>query len=202
MLDTIFSLIVLFLSISIHELSHAIAAFRLGDPTAKLEGRISLNPVRHIDPFGTILVPLFLWIASFGQGPIFGWAKPVPVNPFLLRDQKFGMLKVSLAGPLSNLLIGIFFAIFCRLLPKGSGLFPFFYLISIYNFILAFFNLLPIPPLDGFHVFQRILPQIFKTLFLQYGFLILILVLFLGLNFIFFFAHFLFDLISGSKTIF
>ena len=94
MSTTIFTLIILFFSIVIHEIAHGSAALYLGDPTAKNEGRLSLNPLKHVDFFGTILLPLILLLATAGRGPIFGWAKPVPINPFNFRDQKWGILKV------------------------------------------------------------------------------------------------------------
>ena len=102
MVITIFTLIILFLSVIIHELAHGSVALKLGDTTAKVAGRLTLNPLKHIDPFGTILFPLLLLIATAGQGPIFGWAKPVPINPFNFKDQKWGTLQVSLAGPATN----------------------------------------------------------------------------------------------------
>src|SRR6185436_493979 len=92
----IFSLAVLLLSVIIHELAHGYVAYSLGDPTAKYAGRLTLNPLKHLDLFGSIILPALLLIATRGQGPIFGWAKPVPVNPYNLRDQKWGSLKVAL----------------------------------------------------------------------------------------------------------
>src|SRR3989338_2445763 len=101
---TIFTLLVLLFSLVIHEVSHGWVALLLGDSTAKDEGRLSLNPLKHLDPLGSVLVPLILYITTLGQGPLFGWAKPVPINPYNFRDQKWGTLKVALAGPLSNFL--------------------------------------------------------------------------------------------------
>ena len=198
MFETIFILIVLFFSIVIHEIAHGSCALFLGDDTAKREGRITLNPIAHIDPIGTILLPLTLLILTFGQGPILGWAKPVPINPLNFRDRKWGIIKVSLAGPLTNLSIAILFS-----LLAGFSFFhsiaDFFEIISVYNFAWAFFNLLPFPPLDGFHISFQILPERFfylKFFLFQYGLLILLLVIFFGLSPIFSFSHFLFNLIS------
>jgi Zn-dependent protease len=188
-----FSLIVLFLSISIHELSHGSMAFLLGDPTAKEEGRLTLNPLKHIDFLGTIFVPLFLVI--MGSPVVFGWAKPVPVNPFYFKNPKSDMAKVALAGPFSNYLIAIFFAILCRFFTN-----PYFYLISIYNFLLGTFNLFPIPPLDG-SWFLNLLPQKFsyiRNFIFQWGTLILILFLFFGLNVVYQISNFLFKFFSGT----
>jgi len=138
----------------IHEVSHGIVALWLGDPTAKYMGRLTLNPAKHIDPVGSILVPL---ISKLTLGFAFGWAKPVPYNPYNLRDQRFAPAIVGLAGPVSNILIALTFGFFLRIflitgaVPlSGEGfLFSFFYYAIIINLILAVFNLLPIPPLDG-----------------------------------------------------
>jgi Zn-dependent protease len=190
---TLFSLIALFLSISLHEFSHGAMAYFLGDPTAKEEGRLTLNPLKHIDPFGTILLPLFLTLANFPV--VFGWAKPVPVNPFYFKNPKSDMAKVALAGPLSNYFVAILFAIFY----KFFGLY-YFYLISIYNFLLGTFNLFPIPPLDG-SWFLNLLPEKFsnlKNFIFQWGTLILILFLFFGLNIVYQISIFLFKFFSGT----
>jgi len=188
-----FSLIVLFLSISIHELSHGSVAFLLGDPTAKEEGRLTLNPIKHIDILGTIFVPLFLVLS--GSPVVFGWAKPVPVNPFYFKHPKSDMVKVALAGPFSNYLIAIFFAILTKFFNSS-----YFYLISLYNFLLGTFNLFPIPPLDG-SWFLNLLPERFSSIrnfIFQWGTLILILFLFFGLNIVYSISEFLFKFFSGS----
>lgn len=197
MFEQIFILLVVLFSIVIHEISHGFAALSLGDPTAKFEGRLTLNPAKHIDPFGTILFPLFLFVFTMGQGPIFGWAKPVPVNPFNLRDRKYGMLKVSIAGPLSNLILAIIFALLLRIDFFKYLSFP-FATISIYNFILAFFNLLPVPPLDGSYVFSTFFQHSKLNFILwQFGPFVLILIVVFGINIIFVFSKFLFSLLSG-----
>ena len=198
MFETIFILIVLYFSIVIHEIAHGSCALLLGDDTAKREGRLTLNPIAHIDPIGTIFLPLILLILTFGQGPIFGWAKPVPVNPLNFRDKKWGIVKVSLAGPATNLLIAILFS-FLAGFNFPRAMINFFEIISIYNFSWAFFNLLPLPPLDGFHILYQILPERFfslKFFLLQYGFLILLFIIFFGLAPIFSFSQSLFNLIS------
>ena len=200
MFEAIFILIVLFFSIVIHEIAHGSCALFLGDDTAKREGRLTLNPIAHIDPIGTILLPLTLLIFTFGQGPIFGWAKPVPINPLNFRDRKWGIIKVSLAGPLTNLSMAILFSLMAGL-GLSQTIISFFKIIAIYNFAWAFFNLLPLPPLDGFHILYQILPERFfqiKFFLLQYGFFILLIVIFFGLSSIFSLSHFLFNLISGS----
>src|SRR5574343_425811 len=114
---TIFSLIVLLFSVIIHELAHGYVASSLGDPTAKYEGRLTLNPLKHLDPFGSIILPLLLFIA--GSPVLFGWAKPVPVNPYNFRDKKWGEIKVSIAGPLSNISLAIVFGLILRFLPAS-----------------------------------------------------------------------------------
>jgi Zn-dependent protease len=198
MFEAIFILIVLYFSVVIHEIAHGSCALLLGDDTAKREGRLTLNPIAHIDPIGTIFLPLILLILTFGQGPIFGWAKPVPVNPLNFRDKKWGIVKVSLAGPATNLLIAIFFSFLARFnFPRAT--IEFFEIISIYNFSWAFFNLLPFPPLDGFHILYQILPNRFsflKFFLLQYGFLILLFIIFFGLAPIFSLSQIFFNLIS------
>jgi len=196
MFETIFILIVLYFSIVIHEIAHGSCALILGDDTAKREGRLTLNPMAHIDPIGTILLPLALFILDL---PVFGWARPVPVNPYNFKDRKKGIILVSLAGPLTNLLIAIFFSLLAGFnFPRAT--IEFFEIISVYNFSWAFFNLLPFPPLDGFHILYQILPEGFfqiKFFLLQYGFLILLVLIFFGLNPIFSFSEFLFNLISN-----
>jgi Zn-dependent protease len=199
MFETIFILIVLFFSIVIHEIAHGSCALLLGDDTAKREGRLTLNPIAHLDPIGTIFLPLILLILTFGRGPIFGWAKPVPIDPLNFRDKKWGIVKVSLSGPLTNFSIALLFSFLAGFnFPRST--IEFFQIISVYNFAWSFFNLLPFPPLDGFHILYQILPQKFlpiKILLLNYGFFILIFIIFFGLDPIFSFSQFLFSLISN-----
>src|SRR3989338_2951574 len=106
---TIFSLIVLLFSVIIHELAHGYVAHSLGDPTAKYQGRLTLNPLPHLDPFGSVILPLLLFIS--GSPVLIGWAKPVPINPYNFTDQKWGTLKVSLAGPATNITLAVFFGL-------------------------------------------------------------------------------------------
>jgi Zn-dependent protease len=163
---TIFSIIILIFSVIIHEVSHGLMADRLGDPTARLQGRLTLNPLKHIDPIGTILVPLITYFAGF----TFGWAKPVPYNPYNLKNQRSGEFLIAAAGPGSNLCIALFFGIIIRLIATfaspaliASASFGSFLSIASYvviiNIILAVFNLVPLPPLDGSKLLFAILPD-------------------------------------------
>jgi len=200
---TIFSLLVLLFSVIVHELAHGSVAYSLGDPTAKYENRLTLNPLRHIDFFGSILLPLMLFIITAGQGPIFGWAKPVPINPYNFKDQKWGSLKVALAGPAVNLFIGLVFGLAIRFLhlPLDLPFTQFLSIIVLYNFLLALFNLIPIPPLDGSWILLSLMPVQFAKVeqFLkQYGiFLLLFLILFNGLWWLNALVGFLFQLVVG-----
>lgn len=152
----------------IHEISHGLVALFFGDDTAKTEGRISLNILRHIDPIGTIIVPLSLlaFYLITGAGFFFGWAKPVPVNIYKLGNPERDYALVSLAGPSSNILLALFFASMLSLskifLADIITLFPYIFFICLIgikiNIILAMFNLLPIPPLDGSHALSYLLP--------------------------------------------
>jgi len=183
---TIFSLIVLLFSVVIHELAHGSVAYSLGDPTAKYAGRLTLNPIKHLDLFGSIILPLILFLLP--GGIIFGWAKPVPINPYNLRDQKWGSLKVAIAGPISNFALALFFGLIIRLVPysiftANPGLLLVFTFIVQINIILAIFNLIPIPPLDGHWILFSLIGDRFvqlKVFLQQYGFFILIILIFFG----------------------
>ena len=151
-------------------------AERLGDPTAKYAGRLTLNPLKHIDPIGSILLPLLLIPTGF----LFAYAKPVPYNPYNLKDQKWGPVKVALAGPISNFILAFLFGLTVQFLPMGS-MTEFLYIIVYANVILGVFNLVPIPPLDGSKVLFAVLPENavqIKHILEQYGFLILIVFIF------------------------
>lgn len=200
----IFIILILLCSIVIHEVSHGLMADYLGDPTAKLAGRLTLNPIKHLDPVGSILVPLILIISNVGI--VFGWAKPVPINPFNLRDKVYGQAKVAIAGPLANILIALIFGIALRFLPFlfsaqiGTNLAIIFSYIVWINLILAIFNLLPIPPLDGSHILFTFLPERFdnlKMFLIQYQLFILLFFIFFCLNLIIPLVNSIFYLIVG-----
>jgi Zn-dependent protease len=167
-LDFFILIPVLFFSIVVHEVAHAWQARREGDDTAEKLGRITLNPLPHIDPFGSVLLPLLLY---FGNAPfLFGWAKPVPVNPTNYRSYPWGDIRVSLAGIVSNLGLAVMFTLIATVvavvqpLPGGTPaqvgavLSEAAYYGIFINLLLAFFNLIPIPPLDGSHVLYHLLP--------------------------------------------
>ncbi len=157
-IEVIFSIAVLMFSVIAHEVSHGYMAQYLGDPTARLAGRLTMNPIKHIDPIGSILVPIVTHLLPGGF--VFGWAKPVPYNPYNLRDQKWGDAKVALAGPLTNFGIALFFALILRFAAAdlSAAMFYMMNVIVMINLILGVFNLIPIPPLDGSKVLLNALP--------------------------------------------
>lgn len=148
----------LLIAITVHEFMHAYVANYLGDPTARSEGRLSLNPAKHLDPFGTLLLLLVG----------FGWGKPVPVNPSNFKNPRLGELLTSLSGPLSNFVMAFIFALLLRFLPESS-LIPLFGIIIYINLILCAFNLLPIPPLDGSKILWAVFPSIDIVAFERIG---------------------------------
>jgi len=195
--------VILIFSIVIHEVSHGSMANQLGDDTAKNQGRLSLNPIKHIDLIGTLILPLMLIFV--GSPMVIGWAKPVPVNFNNLIDKKWGELKVALAGPLSNLLVAATCGLLIRLLELPQTLTAVLSLAVIYNILLALFNLIPVPPLDGSHILFSFLRDNlkFKATLSQYGFFILIFILFFTpvLDYIFYLSIFLSNLIAGGRLV-
>ena len=175
--DAVFSILILIMSVVVHEVSHGFVANYLGDPTARLQGRLTLNPLPQIDPIGSVLVPLLLFFTN--ADIMFGWAKPVPVNPYNLRG-KFGEAIVAGAGPLSNIGLALIFGLLIRL---GAGAMPGSFLqiavaVVIINIILALFNLVPIPPLDGSKILFAFLPyhlQNIRESLEKYGFFIVLI---------------------------
>ena len=170
--------VVLLFSVIIHEVAHGYVALLNGDPTSRMLGRITLNPGPHIDPVGTILLPLLLLITH--AGVLFGWAKPVPVNPLNYHNFRWGEFTVSAAGPVSNLALAVVFAWLLRLGFENPGLAQLAYFGVTINIFLALFNLIPIPPLDGSHILAILLPRDLARLYsyLQPVGFVLILILF------------------------
>jgi len=165
----------------LHEYFHAWVANQLGDPTAKNMGRLTLNPLSHIDLWGTILLPLFLIFAFHGSF-VFAYAKPVPYNPYNLKNQKWGPALVAAAGPFANFFLAVTFGIFIRLsvFPQMADIFS---IIVFINILLGVFNLVPIPPLDGSKILFAILPSRYLNIMYnleRYGMLILLVFLFFG----------------------
>lgn len=179
------------LSLSLHEAAHAFVANRLGDPTAKLMGRLSLNPLKHLDLFGTI----FLFIVGFG------WGSPVPINPSNFKNEKLDSLKVALAGPTTNLLLALAFGLIFRLDPSNVILSQILITIISLNIIWMIFNLLPIPPLDGSHILAIFIPKNAYALLQTIGFPLLVVLLFFSPlinNLISWSLNFFFHLFTGQ----
>lgn len=206
---SIFTIVVLIISVMVHEVSHGYAALWLGDPTAKYQGRLSLNPIKHLDLYGSIIVPLLLIISKAGF--IIGWAKPVPFNPYNLKPEKWGLparageALVAIAGPLSNFLLAIVFGLFIRFsgnleMATGETFLSLMAYVVLINIVLAIFNLVPIPPLDGSKILFAFLPykwQGFKESLERYGLIIVLLFVFLFWSVLNPVINFLFNLFVG-----
>ena len=179
----------------IHEYAHGWTADQLGDPTARNAGRLTLNPVAHIDLFGTIILPI-LMLLSFGSA--FGYAKPVPYNPYNLQNQKRDPVLIGLAGPVSNLILAVILSFVIRLMPINQ--FSFMLSIGVYaNILLAIFNLVPIPPLDGSKLLLAFLPESnFKQNFERYGFFILIFFIFTVFQYLAPVINWIYSLLLGA----
>ena len=184
-IESVIFIIILVMSVVIHELAHGYAADAQGDPTPRLSGRLTLNPIAHLDLFGSILLPAFLVLS--GSPFLIGWAKPVPFNPHNLRNKKWGGALVALAGPFSNLGLAVIFALILKFAPLSLFMTGFVSSIIITNIALAVFNLVPLPPLDGHHILYALLgnhaPQ-FKAFLQRYSIFILIIFIMYGWKFI------------------
>ncbi len=177
----LFYFLVLMPSAILHEYGHAWMATFLGDPTPRLQGRLTLNPLAHIDWFGTVLLPIIF--LTLGGGFFFAYAKPVQFNPFNLKNARWGDALVSVAGPGMNILLALIFAGLYHFIGAGSTLATFFGVVVIANIMLALFNLIPIPPLDGSHILKAFLPARFYphiAVWEKYGLWVLLLVIFWG----------------------
>ncbi|HEU0085608.1 MAG TPA: site-2 protease family protein [Candidatus Paceibacterota bacterium] len=199
--DTIFFIVILIMSVVIHEVAHGYAAEYFGDKTARHAGRLTLNPLKHLDIFGSVLVPLVLILA---KAPfLFGWAKPVPYNPLNFTNRRWGTFWVASAGVLANFLLAIFFGMILRVIA-GTGIAPdaFFIISSIVliNIGLGIFNLIPIPPLDGSKVLFSLLPSSAYAVldFLEkYSIFILLIFIFYFARYLYPVLLFLYKLITG-----
>jgi Zn-dependent protease len=187
-LEFIFQIAVLIMSVVIHEVAHGLAARYYGDHTAEYEGRLTLNPVKHLDPIGSLLVPFILFLTN--AGVVFGWAKPVPYNPYNLRPGRWPEAAVAAAGPASNLVLAAIFAI-CFRLGLASGFSPAYLhitaLIVSINLLLMIFNLMPIPPLDGSKLLFAIFPENIyrlRNFFERYGLILVLAFIFFAWQFI------------------
>jgi len=190
------------MSIVIHEVAHGYAANMLGDPTARLAGRLTLNPINHIDIIGSFIVPVVMFMTT---GFVFGWAKPVPYNPYNLRKGRYGPAIVALAGPFSNMFIAIVFGFLIRFgLSSGmsSSFIEIFSVIVLLNLVLAVFNMIPVPPLDGSRVLFAFLPYKFyhiQAILERYGLLVLLIFIFSASHFITPIINFLFTILVGMS---
>lgn len=206
-MEQIIIIIALILSIVIHEMAHGYAANALGDPTARLQGRLSGNPFVHIDPLGSVIIPALLFFGN--AGILFGWAKPVPYNPYNLSNQKWGEAMVAAAGPAVNILLAVIFSVIIRsadMFNLSSSFVEFSWYIVYINILLAMFNMLPIPPLDGSKILLSILPlslqlqyQSFMRWTERYGFFAMFAFIFI---FLMFFSGPFFNFIQGVVQLF
>lgn len=184
-LTSFFYIAILLVSVILHEMAHGYAALSQGDKTALYAGRLTFNPIKHLDLWGSILIPLFLILS--GAGFVIGWAKPVPYNPDNLKNQTWGKVWVAIAGVLTNLTIAIVFALIARFAPLGESALSISYMIIITNIVLAIFNLVPIPPLDGSKIILAFVPARYERQIQsieRYSFIILIVFILYGWQFI------------------
>lgn len=193
----------------VHEVAHGFVAYKEGDPTAKIAGRLTLNPIKHIDPIGTIILPLILVLTHAGF--LFGWAKPVPYNPNNFRNRKRGTLLVASAGVIMNFVIAIVFAILIRFIPSftflsASAITAFIDISSIIvlvNILLGIFNLVPIPPLDGSRILFSLLPDRYLRYegeLERYSMMLVIIFIIFGWKFIFPIVLGVFTILTGIST--
>ncbi|MEK9131777.1 MAG: site-2 protease family protein [Patescibacteria group bacterium] len=199
-IDFIFSIAVLIMSVVVHEVAHGVVANRLGDPTARLAGRLTLNPVSHLDLFGSILLPFLSYQIG---GVLFGWAKPVPVNIYNLKYGKWSEAIVAFAGPLSNIILAVVFGLAFRLsmvLYPNETFLKALSVVVLINLVLAILNLIPLPPLDGSKILGVLVPYKyynFHIFYERYALILTVLVVFYLWRFIAPIIPFFFKLITG-----
>jgi Zn-dependent protease len=195
----IFQLLILLFSVVVHEVSHGLAALRLGDDTAEKMGRLTLNPLKHLDPIGSVILPMMLVLMKTGF--IFGWAKPVPYNPLNLKMPRRDSAILAFAGPIANFSLALIIGLIIRIIISTSSfvfLLPFLMFIVWINLVLGIFNLLPIPPLDGSKILFYFFPSRELEIFLhQYGIILLFLFIMFGGAIILPIIYFFFSILTG-----
>ncbi|MEK7186849.1 MAG: site-2 protease family protein, partial [Patescibacteria group bacterium] len=199
-MDFVFQILILIMSVVVHEVAHGYTASLLGDQTARYEGRLTLNPLKHLDLFGSFILPFLSYTLG---GFIFGWAKPVPYNPYNLRPGRWSEAQVAIAGPASNILLALIFSLILRFGVSGGWANPAFVQITavivFINILLAIFNLMPIPPLDGSKILFAFLPDKFfelRNFFERYGLVLVIIFIFFVWQFIAPLSYFLFRIFT------
>ncbi|NLE07021.1 MAG: site-2 protease family protein [Parcubacteria group bacterium] len=205
-MEFVIMIFILIMSVVVHEVAHGYAALALGDPTAKYAGRLTLNPLKHLDFVGSFLVPFISYQIG---GFIVGWAKPVPFNPYNLRNQKWGEAIVAISGPLSNLILALIFGLAIRITSDywwDSAIYQSFFgmagFVVLINITLAIFNLIPIPPLDGSKILFTFLPynkwQALREFFEKYGLILVFFLVFFFWRFVIQIVVFLFRIFVGG----
>jgi Zn-dependent protease len=197
-LISIFSIAVLIISVVLHEMAHGYAALSQGDKTAWYAGRLTFNPLKHLDIWGSVIIPLILVVTNAGF--IIGWAKPVPYNPNNLKNPIWGKVWVAVAGVLTNLAVALIFGLLIRFGSFSGITLELFQIVVLINIILAVFNLVPIPPLDGSKIILAFLPEKYQSLvyyYERYSFFLIILFVFYGWVFILPIVYSLFGLFTG-----
>lgn len=202
-MELVFQLAILLMSVVIHEVSHGLAAKYYGDRTAEYQGRLTLNPLKHLDPIGSIVVPIILFLTQ--SGVIFGWAKPVPYNPYNLKPGRWPEAAVAAAGPASNLALAIIFSLLLRFGVANEFSLAFIHITALIvsvNLLLMIFNLVPVPPLDGSRLLFALFPENvyrLRNFFERYGFLLVIFFIFFVWQFVEPAVYTLFTILTGVR---